>query len=115
VALKRANRVELDLCSGLFVGAVTAQTEGSGISHNEAKTRSHLALPLELSLAEFSPRFGWEVSATALVGLAHRSFQSRGCLRPIARGQSARCGAFAGSRSGPGDELTHLSREEALR
>jgi len=78
VALTQTPSIELDLCSGLFAGAATGKADGPGISDNAAQTRSYLALPLEVSLADLSPAFGWEVSATALAGLAHQDFVVEG-------------------------------------
>ena len=78
VALTQAPSIELDLCSGLFAGAATAQAEGPGIGDNAAQTRLYLALPLEISLADLSRALGWEVSATALAGLAHQDFVVEG-------------------------------------
>jgi len=78
VTLKRASRIELDLCSGLFAGAVTGKADGPGITDNAARTRAYLALPLELSLAQLSSPLGWEVGAGALAGLSHHDFEVEG-------------------------------------
>ena len=73
VALSRGQSVELDVCSGLFVGAVTAHAEG--FTQNDRRVRSWLAVPVELSLAELSGPVGWEVSASALGTLVHPDFE----------------------------------------
>jgi len=78
VTLKRASRIELDLCSGLIAGAVTGKADGPGITDNAARTRAYLALPVELSLAQLSSPFGWEVGAGALAGLSHHDFEVEG-------------------------------------
>ena len=96
VALARARRIELDICSGLFAGAVSAKADGAGISDNAARTRSYLALPFELSLAQLSAPFGWEVSATALAALAHHDFEVEGLPVPY---RAPRVGAMVTLRA----------------
>jgi len=76
VALVRSPSLELGVCSGLFVGAVSA--DAVGFTNNEHRRRSWLAIPLELSLAELSSSVGWEVSATALGALVHQDFEVEG-------------------------------------
>ena len=76
VALTRARGLQFDVCSGVFVGAVTAQAQGFSV--NQRRVRSWLAVPLELSLAELSGPVGWEVSASALGALVHQDFEVDG-------------------------------------
>ena len=76
VALSRAESLQLDVCSGLFAGAVTAHAEG--FTRNSRRVRSWLAIPFELSLADFSGHVGWELSAAALGSLVHHDFEVEG-------------------------------------
>jgi len=76
IALTRTQALQLDVCSGLFAGAVSAQAEG--FTHNSRRVRSWLAIPLELSLANLSGPIGWEVSASALGTLVHQDFEVEG-------------------------------------
>ncbi len=76
LALTRGQHLQLDVCSGLFAGAVTARSEG--FTRNARRVRSWLAVPLELSLADLSGSFGWELSATALGALVHQDFEVEG-------------------------------------
>ena len=89
LSLVRSRRLEFDVCSGLFVGAVHAQAVG--FTTNEPATRSWLALPLELCLADLSGNVGWELSATALGQLEHHDFQVDGLGTPY---QAPRVGAM---------------------
>ena len=75
-ALLRADSLRFDVCSGLMAGVVSAQADGFTV--NERRSRSWLAVPVELSLAELSGPVGWELSASALGALAHRDFQVDG-------------------------------------
>jgi len=72
LALVRAQREQLDLCSGLDAGVVSARA--SGFTRNEQETRPWLAVPLELSFVQHSESVGWEVSAAALGALEHQDF-----------------------------------------
>jgi hypothetical protein len=72
-ALTRAHGLSLDLCSGLFVGVMTAQADG--FTRNDQRVRPWLAVPLELSLAELSGPVGWELSGAALGSLVHHDFE----------------------------------------
>lgn len=76
VALSRTPSLQLDVCSGVLVGAVSAEAEG--FTSNEQRRRTFLAIPLELSVADLSGSVGWEVSATALGSLIHRDFRVEG-------------------------------------
>lgn len=89
LSLARSRRLEFDVCSGVFVGAVHAQAVG--FTTNEQATRGWLALPLELSLADLSGTVGWELSATALGQLVHHDFQVDGLGTPY---QAPRVGAM---------------------
>lgn len=89
VSLARSRRLEFDVCSGLFVGAVKARAVG--FTSNEQATRPWLALPLELSVADLSGSLGWELSATALGSLVHHDFQVEGLGVPY---RSPRMGAM---------------------
>lgn len=80
LSLAGGRRVEFDVCSGLFVGALDARAEG--FTSNERRTRAWLALPLELSVADLSGALGWELSATALGSLVHHDFQVEGLGPP---------------------------------
>ena len=80
LSLARSRRLELDVCSGLFVGAVKARAVG--FTSNEQATRPWLAVPLELSFADLSGALGWELSATALGSLVHHDFQVEGLGSP---------------------------------
>ena len=75
-ALLRADSLRFDLCSGLLAGVVTAQAEGFTV--NQRRSRSWLAVPVELSLAEVSGPVGWELSASALGTLQHHDFEVDG-------------------------------------
>jgi hypothetical protein len=72
-ALTRSESLSLDLCSGLFVGVMTAQADG--FTRNDRRVRSWLAVPLELSLAQLSGPVGWELSGVALGDLVHHDFE----------------------------------------
>ncbi len=76
LSLTRGQRLQLDICSGLFAGAVTARSEG--FTHNARRVRSWLTVPLELSVADLSGSFGWELSASALGALVHQDFEVDG-------------------------------------
>ncbi|HEX2671601.1 MAG TPA: hypothetical protein VHM25_12050 [Polyangiaceae bacterium] len=76
LSLARSRRIEFDVCSGLLVGAV--QARAVGFTSNEQATRSWLAVPVELSVADLSRAVGWELSATALGSLVHHDFQIEG-------------------------------------
>jgi len=80
LSFARARRVEFDMCSGMFVGAVHAHAVG--FTSNEQATRSWLSVPLELSVADLSGTVGWELSATALGQLVHHDFQVEGLGAP---------------------------------
>ena len=89
LARSHQKRLEFDVCSGLFVGAVKARAVG--FTSNEQATRSWLAVPLELSVADLSGRVGWELSATALGSLVHHDFRVEGLGVPYG---SPRVGAM---------------------
>jgi hypothetical protein len=72
-ALAQNDGLSLDLCSGLFVGVMTAQADG--FTTNERRVRPWLAVPLELSLAQLSGPVGWELSGAALGSLVHHDFE----------------------------------------
>lgn len=72
-ALTRNEGLTLDLCSGMFVGVMTAQADG--FTTNDRRVRPWLAVPLELSLAELSGPVGWELSGAALGSLVHHDFE----------------------------------------
>jgi hypothetical protein len=72
-ALVQSDGLSLGLCSGLFVGVMTAQAEG--FTRNDRRVRPWLAVPLELSLAQLSGPVGWELSGAALGSLVHHDFE----------------------------------------
>jgi hypothetical protein len=72
-ALARSEGLSFDLCSGLFVGVMTAQADG--FTRNDRRVRPWLAVPLELSLAQLSGPVGWELSGAALGSLVHHDFE----------------------------------------
>jgi hypothetical protein len=72
-ALVQSDNLSLGLCSGLFVGVMTAQAEG--FTRNDRRVRPWLAVPLELSLAQLSGPVGWELSGAALGSLVHHDFE----------------------------------------
>ena len=72
-ALVQSESLSLGLCSGLFVGVMTAQAEG--FTRNDRRVRPWLAVPLELSLAQLSGPVGWELSGAALGSLVHHDFE----------------------------------------
>ncbi|HYP99364.1 MAG TPA: hypothetical protein VER96_11900 [Polyangiaceae bacterium] len=80
LSFARARRVEFDVCSGLFVGAVNARA--AGFTSNEQAKRGWLAVPLELSVADLSGTLGWELSAIALGQLVHHDFEVEGLGAP---------------------------------
>jgi len=80
LSLARARRLEVDVCSGLFVGMVDARAVG--FTSNEHAKRGWLALPVEVSVAHLSGTVGWELSATALGQLVHHDFQVEGLGSP---------------------------------
>jgi hypothetical protein len=64
--------LRLDLCTGLFGGALGA--EARGFTSNFEHRRPWLVLPVELSLARLSGPIGWELSASALTMLVEHDF-----------------------------------------
>jgi hypothetical protein len=72
-ALTHSDGLSFDLCSGLFVGVMTAQADG--FTRNDRRVRPWLAVPLELSLAQLSGPVGWELSGAALGSLVHHDFE----------------------------------------
>ena len=101
-SLARSRGLELDVCSGLFVGAVKAQAVG--FTSNEQRRRSWLAIPVELSVADRSGPIGWEVSAAALGSLTHQDFRSKGWESRTARRVSEPCSRCARSACSLGSE-----------
>jgi hypothetical protein len=69
-------RLQLDACSGLLAGVRRA--EGRGFTVDARRTRSWLAVPLEIALAQLDAPIGWELGASALGVLAHDDFAGDG-------------------------------------
>jgi hypothetical protein len=68
--------VRVDACSGLFVGAATA--EARGFTTNERHTELFVAFPLELAISARSHFIGWQVGAAALVPAPPHEFDVEG-------------------------------------
>jgi hypothetical protein len=62
----------LDLCSGVFVGVMTA--EARGYTRNESLSKTWLAVPLELNVGSVSSPARWEIAAAALLPLRRQEF-----------------------------------------
>jgi hypothetical protein len=86
--------LRLDVCSGLLAGVVSA--EAIGFTVNQRRSRSWLAVPVELSLTQLSGPVGWELSASALGALAHHDFEVDGLGAPY---RSPRVGAMLSLRA----------------
>ena len=74
LAMAGTQHLHLDVCSGLFVGVLSAEAEGF-TSNAPRRSRAWLAVPLELALADTSAPVGWELSAAALGSLVHHDFE----------------------------------------
>jgi hypothetical protein len=64
--------LRLDLCSGLYVGVLTARA--SGYTRNQRAQKTWLALPVELAFASLKAPLGFELSLSALVPLRRHDF-----------------------------------------
>jgi len=68
----RGGALRFDACTGILVGAITAEAEG--YTHNEHRTRGWIALPLEAALAGWAAPIGWELSLAGLLPLVRSDF-----------------------------------------
>ncbi|HEX6765612.1 MAG TPA: hypothetical protein VF103_09050 [Polyangiaceae bacterium] len=68
--------LRLDLCSGAWLGQRRA--EGRGYTDDIESKTTWLGIPLELSLADLSSPFGWEVSVMALLSFPRRDYTVSG-------------------------------------
>ncbi len=76
-ALLHPQSARFDLCSGVLVGAESA--EARGFSENDpAHTQLFLAFPIELAISARSRFLGWELSASALVPYKPNEFNVDG-------------------------------------
>jgi hypothetical protein len=78
----------LDLCTGAFVGAVSA--EATGFTVNESHTELFLAFPVEIAFAVRTGIVSWELGAAALALSPPNEFEVEG------RGSAYTPGYFAG-------------------
>jgi hypothetical protein len=72
----RQGALRFDVCSGAFVGLVTAEAEG--FTRNERHTRPWVAVPFELVLAWWSTPIGWELGAAGLLPVRRQDFSVDG-------------------------------------
>jgi len=68
--------LELNACSGAFIGRVSAA--GTGYTRNVAHSKPSLAIPIELTLSRLSGPVGWELGAAALVPLRRYDYAVAG-------------------------------------
>jgi hypothetical protein len=68
----RGGALRFDVCTGILVGAITAEAEG--YTRNEHRTRAWIALPLEAALAGWAAPIGWELSLAGLLPLVRSDF-----------------------------------------
>jgi hypothetical protein len=68
----RREFLQLDVCSGLSAGAVTAEAEG--YTQNHRRTRIWIAVPVEAAFGHRASPIGWEVSIAGLVPLRRSDF-----------------------------------------
>ncbi|HWZ90821.1 MAG TPA: hypothetical protein VNW92_18295 [Polyangiaceae bacterium] len=75
-ALSRRFMLRFDVCSGVLLGAATA--EARGFTSNERHTELFLAFPAELSLSARSRFIGWQLGASALLLAPRNEFEVEG-------------------------------------
>jgi hypothetical protein len=75
-AVSRRFLLRFDVCSGVLLGAATA--EARGFTSNERHTELFLAFPAELSLSARTRFIGWQLGASALLLAPRNEFEVEG-------------------------------------